>query len=277
MSVRLIAKSVWNNPGNYGKRTKKTLDAIAWQVQKRIARSPRVFKLPNGLLFRAHPDCVISSALIYADWPEFHELTFLRKWLKAGDIIIDVGAYIGHISLLLADVVGPDHIFAFEPTPVTFRRLVANWELNGWTTDQLFQSAVGRKTGTVFIPDASNPVPTNAITRSREDSVEVPLVCLDSFLPVWQGDQIGLLKMDVEGYEREVFYGSSRLLKEARPRFIMFESLSGAVDATIASLLADCEYIVFQLDCQGRPDFTHDSAQNLFATRIENRHRIESE
>src|SRR4051812_22627479 len=70
VSLRLITKSVWTNPGNRGKRLRKTIQAVSWQVQKRATGSVRVLRLPNGTRFSAHPDCVVSSNLIYADWPE---------------------------------------------------------------------------------------------------------------------------------------------------------------------------------------------------------------
>src|SRR5207302_8222146 len=126
MSFRLIAKSVWGNPSNRGKRLGKSLRAVLWQLDKRLRARPRILQLPNGLLFKAYPDCTVSSGLIYAEWPEFWELKFLRQHLQAGDVIIDIGANVGHFSLLLADVTGPENIFAFEPTPVSFRRLVEN-------------------------------------------------------------------------------------------------------------------------------------------------------
>src|SRR5205823_15067838 len=117
MSFRLITKSIWANPGNRGKRLRKTLAALAWQCEKRTLKATRILTLPNNVRFKAYPDCVVSSALIYADWPEYHELMFLRRYLRASELVIDVGANVGHISLLLADVVGPRNVFALEPTP----------------------------------------------------------------------------------------------------------------------------------------------------------------
>lgn len=252
------------------------MDAVAWQIWKRTVRSPRILTLPNGVRFKAYPDCVVSSALIYADLPEYHELVFLRQQLKYNQVIIDVGANVGHISLLLADLVEPHSIFAFEPTPISFQRLVENWQLNGWPTDGLFQAAVGAKAGFVFVQDVDRPVTTNAVasTPYQECSVEVPLVCLDDLRHLWGKAPIGLLKIDVEGYEVEVFRGSGQLLQKDRPPFIMFESLSKELDRAIGSVLENNEYVVFQLDTLGRPDFTKHSAQNLFAVPKEHRDKF---
>ena len=144
MSVRHVFHSVWRNPGNRHRKIRKSLDAIHWQLHKRLVRTPRELRLASGTRFKAYPDCVVSSALIYSDWPEFREFQFIRSVLKSGDVVIDVGANVGHVSLLLSDISGPENIFAFEPTPVSFRRLTENWQLNGWPTTNLFPHAVGR-------------------------------------------------------------------------------------------------------------------------------------
>ena len=272
-------RSIWCNPGNQGRYLRKTVEAFLWQLRKRTYRSTKILRLRSGALFKAYADCVISSALIYANWPEYHELTFLRRYLRAGEIVIDVGANVGHISLLLSDIVGPSGIFAFEPTPISFARLRENWELNGWPIENLKQMAVGARSGRVFIPNVDRPLTTNTIldTPAKAGSVEIPLVRLDDFRDSWHGQPIGLLKVDVEGYEQQVFRGARELLRIDRPRFVMFESLSGKIAPNVEALLAEVEYAVFQLGPDGRPEFAGQSAQNLFAIPEEYRKQFDAD
>src|SRR5436190_16446103 len=182
MSVRLVARSIWRNPGNRGRRLRKTLDAVAWQARKRSSGGVRVLRLPNGLKFNAHPDCVVSSSLVYSEWPEYDELMFVRRMLQPGDVVLDVGANVGHISLLLADVVGGENIFAFEPAPLAFRRLVENWQLNGFATHQLFELAVGSDRGKAFIEATDRPTTTLQVspTGCTNRTVSVAVEPLDS-------------------------------------------------------------------------------------------------
>jgi FkbM family methyltransferase len=272
VSLKLVARSVWNNPGNRGRRWRKTLRAVGWQVHKRVRRSPRFLQLANGVRFRAYPDCVVSSALIYADWPEFAELMFLRRFLRPGEAVLDIGANVGHISLLLADVVGPENLYAFEPTPVTFKRLVENWELNGWATDQLFEVAIGSSHGSVELPDVSHPLTTNAVatTPSAVKTACVPLLPLDAFRSQLADRRIGLLKLDIEGYEAEALAGGRELLLHERPRLIMFESLGGRLEESVGAIFEDVRYAPFSLDAGGLPDGRSLAAQNLFAVPAEN-------
>jgi FkbM family methyltransferase len=266
MSFRLVSQSVFKNPGNKGQMLWRSLRAVSWQAQKRLLRSTKLLTLASGAKFMAHPDCVVSSALIYASWPEFHELQFIRSKLSKSDVVLDVGANVGHVSLLLSDIVGWKNLFAFEPTPLTYSRLVANWALNGWPPENLFHMAVGAETGEVAIPDVKNPNTVNSILSNKEGvaTVMVPVRSLDSLRTHWKS-QVGFMKVDVEGYEPEVFAGAKAMLKEDRPRLIMFESLNQTPPQEVSDVLSKACYRIFQLDAEGRPDLARQDAQNLFA------------
>ena len=54
----------------------------------------------------------------------------------------------------------------------------------------------------------------------------------------------------------------------------MFECLNGEVDPTIAQVLKKCGYLVFQLSDSGIPDWSHYSAQNLFAVPEEHKEQF---
>ncbi|HVF70741.1 MAG TPA: FkbM family methyltransferase [Chthoniobacterales bacterium] len=263
---RIPLRSVWNNAGNRHQRGRRLVRALGWQLTKRLSPHPRTMRLATGASFRAYPDCVVSSSLIYADWPEFHELMFVRRTLQKGDVAIDVGANVGHVLLSISDMVSPARLIAFEPTPVSFERLKENWLLNDWPVENLYQLAVGEAAGTMYIANTKTPVTTNTLEdRAHADTTPVRVVSLDEMAHSWTGLQIGLLKIDVEGFERSVFRGAKSVLRELRPRLIMFESLQGSLDPEIGAILGSCDYQVFQLDAEGEPSTTETSAQNLFA------------
>jgi FkbM family methyltransferase len=266
MSIKQVTHSVWYNPGNRGQRVRKSWAAVRWQARKRVVGTRTAIRLANGTRFWAYPDCVVSSALIYADWPEYNELQFIRRRLRPGELVFDIGANVGHFSLLLSDRVGPENVSAFEPTPVTFARLVENWQLNGWPVDHLYPVAVGAEEGSARLPNVTRPLTTNSLLPPDvSGGLEVPLVSLDSLHGHWQDRAIGLIKIDVEGYEREVLRGCRRLLADDRPRLLMFESLEGHVESEIAALLDAVGYARFELNAEGRPDFVSSAAQNQFA------------
>lgn len=273
MSVSLVLGSVWRNPGNRGRRARMLWRAAAWQLRKRILRRGRVLRLPNGVLFRAHPDCVISSALVYAAWPEYHELMLIRALLRPRDAVIDVGACVGHVSLLLADRVDPGNLVALEPGRVAWQRLRENWRLNGWPTANLHRCAAGARDGEAFVAGAERPLTTLRMHHAPagERSERVPLRRLDGMRACRAAGAIGLLKIDVEGDEARVLEGAAGLLSGSRPRLVMFESLRGALDAEVGGLLRAHRYLPFQLDAAGRVDFSRLDNQNLLAVPQEQR------
>ena len=125
--------------------------------------------------------------------------------------------------------------------------------------------------GLVRVPDTTSPETKNAIACADGNvaTVEVTLVALDDCRAYWAGKRVGLLKIDVEGFEREVFAGAHQVLHQDCPKLVMFESLGGAVDYEIASVLRDARYEIFQLNQAGEPDFSASAAQNLFAVPVE--------
>jgi FkbM family methyltransferase len=271
MSLRLVSHSIWGNAGNRGQRVRRTLAAISWQLRKRLLRKPSTLKLASGAKFRAHPDCVVSSALVYADWPEHTELMFIRSRLTPEDAVIDVGANVGHVSLLLLDAVDPRAIFAFEPTPFTFGRLSENWRLNGLPEANLAAVALGSASGFVDMPDVDHPETRNSVGGKdlAARTVRVPLRQLDEFRDRWRNHRVGFLKIDVEGYEKDVLAGAADLLAEDRPRLVMFESLGGTLDPEIAAIFEAARYKTFQLGPSGKPECGRLDAQNLFAVPVE--------
>jgi FkbM family methyltransferase len=264
---RIPFRSVWNNPGNRGRRAAKLLDAIGWQLAKRARGQPRTIRLRSGALFKAYPDCVVSSALIYADWPEFHELMFIRRALEPSDAAIDIGANVGHILLSISDIIPPARLFAFEPTPVSFARLKENWLLNNWPTEHLYSMGIGESETSGYVRNTSVPNTTNSLyTEAAAGRVPVRIVSLDSLASLWRGLPVGLLKIDVEGFEVAVFRGATQFLETCRPKLVMFESLKGELEPGIGETLRAADYAVFQLNHNGEPQLGRVDAQNLFAT-----------
>jgi FkbM family methyltransferase len=266
MSCRRIARAILSNPGNAGQYCKRLVSALRWQLYKRTIAKPKTITLASGLRFRAYPDCVVSSALIYASWPEYNEVAFCRSRLCSQDVVIDVGANVGHLPLLLGDLLEPTNIFSFEPAPEAFRRLKENWACNGWPEENLFDQGIGDIAGTMFISGAPTPATTNSLRDSRDDrDVAVRVEPLDYSRHLWRGKTIGLLKIDVEGFEVQVFNGACLTISEDQPRLIMFESLDGRPDPRIVTTLSKAGYSIFGLDSSGHADLDDLTGQNLFA------------
>jgi FkbM family methyltransferase len=69
----------------------------------------------------------VSETIFRAGFYEAELTTMVIDHIRPGDTFLDVGAHFGYFSLLAATIVGRDgQVHAFEPTPSTYRTLLAN-------------------------------------------------------------------------------------------------------------------------------------------------------
>jgi len=251
-------------PGNQGYRLWGLWRAVGWQIWKRTVGRPWIVRLANGMKINAYPDCVESSAAVYVRWPDRSEIEWLRDHLCEGDKVIDVGANIGLWSLLLADIVGLENLIAFEPGRIASNRLKQNFELNQISLKQVYVMALGDREDEVRFPDSESPETTASIL-SQNKNIPFRLVhqsALDLLdLGVSPGG-VGLLKVDVEGYEAMVFRGAVEFMRNIRPKIVCFESFGPAALAKCREVLDLCGYEIKESGSVGAPA---SSLQNHFA------------
>lgn len=158
------------------------------------------------------------------DWFE-DEIKFLRRLLKPGGKVIDIGANHGVYALSMAKTVGPTgHVWAFEPASGTARLLAEGIAANGFTQVTLEQSALSSKSGTAQLSLNANSE-LNALVRDQSTasaSETVPLVTLDECLERYGWHDIELVKIDAEGEEANILKGGERFFAELSP-LILYE------------------------------------------------------
>ena len=76
------------------------------------------------------------------------ETDLIKKHVKRGDVVLDLGANIGYFTLILPRLVGEEgKVFAFEPDPENFALLKKNVEINSYQNVVLVQKAVSNRNG----------------------------------------------------------------------------------------------------------------------------------
>ncbi|HSS96387.1 MAG TPA: FkbM family methyltransferase [Terriglobales bacterium] len=142
-----------------------------------------------------------------------------RKLLNKGDVVIDVGANIGSLSLAAAAIVGSSGtVYSIEAHPQTYKYLLGNIRLNKAHNVVAVNVACGKEDGTVHFSDQKSD-DQNCVTES---GLTVPVTSLDAIVTLLEKRRIALLKIDVEGYEKFVLEGATRIL--ARTDAVYFES-----------------------------------------------------
>ncbi len=203
---------------------KKSLLKKASNVLMKLKLSHLLRIQMNGFVLRFYPSSV--SMVLWVDqylgvqsYPE--EQRFLKRYLKAGDVVIDVGANVGFLTLLSSMIVGRHgRIYSFEPHPRIYKYLEGNVALNRAENVRIFNVAVGERDGIVGFSDNKKDDDRNAVVFG-EPFMMVPVRRLDQF--DFGGDHISLLKIDCEGYEKFVLDGATGLL--GRVQCVFFECI----------------------------------------------------
>lgn len=143
-----------------------------------------------------------------------------KRLLKG--VCIDVGANIGNHSVFFADHFVEVH--AFEPAPRPYALLVHNAGLrrnihchNVGLSDRSHLATLTSPLHNVGQGTLSDTIPENEL----HESASVQLVPLDA-VNVFQGVDVGLIKIDVEGHELSVLDGGKALIIRTGP-VIVFE------------------------------------------------------
>ena len=200
-----------------------------------------------GASFEYHvtSDDPLGARLFWQDWQHWEPYVVpqFAKFARDSRRIVDIGAHTGIYSLFACALNSSCEVFAFEPFPPTYARLVENIRLNGFESRiRSFQAAVSDADGTGRLHIA--PDVTMCALSDLSGGLEVPVVTLDQIIPI--DGETGLVKMDVEGHENRVFRGMERVVQNSHP-VIIFECNPGAAAADVDEWLRQRGYHIFSL------------------------------
>lgn len=160
------------------------------------------------------------SEYINADFLNTEEQRFLTTYPFTEGAMIDVGAHIGFVTLLIAKNYRDRKVYAFEAASSTYRSLKGNLELNGIKNVEAHNLAITDYEGTVNFNSNPRYRATNSIALESDPYiVSTPCTTIDSFTAKHDIEQIALLKIDVEGYEDSVLRGAEEALKNTHMVF----------------------------------------------------------
>jgi len=154
---------------------------------------------------------------------ELAELRWALSLVKQGDVVFDVGAYVGWFTLPLAARVGATGlVVAVEPNAESVARLVESLvDVAGQV--RVICAAAWSNAGRVLLQVAADPA-FSTVGRLREPPVkarEVPAVPLDALWEELGRPMVKLVKIDAEGAEWQVLRGARRLIYGASPALLV--------------------------------------------------------
>ncbi len=163
-------------------------------------------------------------------------LTGEKGWLinyltgEKNPIILDIGANIGNYSKLILKINSSAVIYAFEPHPVTFKKLIKNIQ----DLDiRAFNIGVGDNIGNMELYDYDiNDGSSHAslyksvitdLHKCNSVSHIVKIINIDKFLEKENINKVDLMKIDTEGNEYKVLIGAKSSIEAKKIKAIQFE------------------------------------------------------
>jgi FkbM family methyltransferase len=178
-------------------------------------------------------------------------IAWLDHHARLGGAFYDIGANIGSYALYAARVNPELSVFAFEPVAVNFLSLLRNVHLNECKMVHAFHAALSRRTSLaqLFIKDArvgssgaQLDVPSDEQGHRFEPlTVEyVMSFSLDDLVHTIGFPPPSFVKIDVDGREKDIVEGMSRVLRMPGLRSILIEFNSRPEQAIVQQSLLEC-------------------------------------
>lgn len=157
---------------------------------------------------------------------------FYQQFLREGDVAIDIGANIGNMTIPLALVTGKTGLtLGFDPNPYVFEVLEENTRLNPDKTNiDAYNFAISEQDGEFYYNSSeasfnNGGISTEPSNRHGKYALRTKIkgVNLQQFLEANYADRLPrlkLVKIDTEGYDKEIIKSISGLLRRYHPAVI---------------------------------------------------------
>lgn len=239
-------------------------------------------EIPGGVKVAVENDLTQMSSYILLeqeDWFE-DEMSFIRRYIRSGMHILDIGANHGVYGLTIASKLGDaGHVWCIEPASEPGAMILEGIRANGLENKvTLLPIALSNREGQAVLnlggSSELNTLQDEGSHSGRTETIE--LRTLDSLLKVLCDIEIDFIKLDAEGEEVNVLNGGTQFFEKFSP-VVMFELKHGShvnfnLLQNFAELGMGCYYLVPSLGALVPvmdPSKVDGYTLNLFAMRAD--------
>jgi len=172
---------------------------------------------------------------------------FIIKNLPANKILLDIGANIGAISIPVCKKRNDIIAVCIEAAPWIFEYLKTNTANNSIKNIKLINKAISNESGVdvLFYSPLEQFGKGSLSPIFTKKSIHVQTINLDNILKEYEVNDIGLIKIDVEGFEYLAFEGGKNLLINKNAPDILFEFIDWAENSS-SGIPGDAQNILKQ-------------------------------
>lgn len=221
--------------------------------------------LPWKAKIKIHPNEVIGRSIWVMGIYDLSVTEVIWRLVSQNETAIDIGANIGYMTSIMARKVGKyGKVYSFEPHPEIYQELsenIINWQNElGWNHIEYWNNAISSSSGEGYlkIPKefeknrgvaslvSSNVMDKNKFEFRQYNGITINLVKLEDVIDY---QNIGVVKIDVEGHELEVLKGANELIRKQIIRDILFEEHQ-QYPSIVTQFLENNGYTIFKI-CKG--------------------------
>jgi FkbM family methyltransferase len=184
---------------------------------------------------------------------ERHDLLGVKRFVRKGATVFDLGANIGYCSAHFATMVGPGgRVFAFEPSPTCLRTLVKIERLDRNHIIKVVPKAISDKCRAALYYETEATISHGfgriderpSVSHNVTQEVIVDVTSLDEFCAENEIVRVDFIKLDVEGAELDALHGMERVLASKQPPMLLIEMTgsNGSQNNSINTLLSKHGY-----------------------------------
>ena len=252
---------------NHHKANPERIEKLFGQLRKH----PLIAPIPGGKIridFELLRDL---KTLTTGGW-EAVNLTVMKQLLRKKDVVLDIGAHIGHLTILAASTVGQGGaVYSFEPAAQNYQRLLNNIKLNHFQAHvEAFPIAIADHQQEVeFYDDGSTAGTEYSMFPQRHGkhgvAFSVEAQSLDYFADKKSLSAINFIKIDTEGAELAVLRGAEVVLRK-NPKIILLIELHPWVIAPeeVCAYLSQRQMYLYDVQ-RGLALFSVDEANTRFS------------
>ncbi len=234
-----------------------------WLIACALGRPKMARFATGGLRMELVPRLkAFGSTAIFIRRDEYEpELLAVKRLIRPGSTVIDIGGSYGIFSLFMAHFTGQEgRVFTFEPGRFSFGRLTRNIALNGMEQRILTHNVAASDAAQVLMLSHFADSPVNFAVGALVDGVEAEQVKaerVDAAVPAERWDDVSFIKIDVEGYEKSALEGARGIIEASHPA-VMFEvsdaalARQGMTSADMFAFMASFGYRMWLLDSEKR-------------------------
>lgn len=211
--------AIYNTPNKYidvyTKKERKEITKLQEKFFKKIKKiNDNCYQYGSYYM----PVCHFEIGIFYYEL-EMKKLKRLKE-IKNRDIV-DVGAYIGDSAVVLSKYTNK-RVWAFEPDSKNYAYMLESIKLN--KTEKIIPQklALGAKEqeAEIFVSKSGSSLVFNNPANQNAEKEIVKVTSLDKFIEKNKLD-IGLIKVDIEGFEQEFLLGAKKTIEKHKPTLMV--------------------------------------------------------